>query len=212
MKSTVIAALFASAAAIKLDPFLSKINGALAPTEPLAFHENEDPNSVPNPMTNRYYMTSTQAKLISKDQTDLSAEPNDLAPQFREQYNAFAPEPVGKKYLDAAGPSLVQLGSDVQTLEDSDAPEDEMTVLWMVDADYGENDHVVVGREQDTGNGIKHSGWNNPLAWTDDGNDDDLILTQRKSSLRFSEPSLVQLREDDDDDSVPNEEEVRTAE
>ena len=115
--------------AIKLDPFLGKINGELAPTTPHAFHENEDPNSVPNPMTNKAYMTSTQAKLISRDQTDLSKEPEDVAPQFRTPYNAAAQEP-DVKYLDAAG--FVQLEDDV--------PEDDTTVLWMVDADYGETD------------------------------------------------------------------------
>ena len=46
----------------------------------------------------------------------------------------------------------------------------------MVDADYGEQDDQVVVREKDTGNGEKFSGWRNPLAWTDDGNDDDRVL------------------------------------
>jgi hypothetical protein len=35
---------------------------------------------------------------------------------------------------------------------------------------------VVVYREKDIGNGKKFSGWTNPLGWTDDGTDDEVVL------------------------------------
>ena len=57
--------------------------------------------------------------------------------------------------------------------DEQEAPRDEVTVLWKVDADYGELDNVIVPREADTGNGKKESGWTNPLGWSDTGEDDD---------------------------------------
>ena len=53
-----------------------------------------------------------------------------------------------------------------------------MTVLWRVTPDYGENDHVVLPREEDIENGKKKSGWTNPLGWHDSGHDDDLVVLQ----------------------------------
>lgn len=51
---------------------------------------------------------------------------------------------------------------------------------WHVAPDYGELDGNVVGREHDIANGYKYSGWSNPLAKSDDGNDDDRVLVQTK--------------------------------
>jgi hypothetical protein len=31
-------------------------------------------------------------------------------------------------------------------------------------------------REEDIGNGKKFGGWTNPLAWTDDGDNDEFVL------------------------------------
>ena len=45
-------------------------------------------------------------------------------------------------------------------------------------ADNGEAEETVVAREADTGNGVKASGWTNPLGWSDGGADDDSVLTQ----------------------------------
>ena len=50
--------------------------------------------------------------------------------------------------------------------------------------DLGESDDQVTIREFDTGNGVKFSGWNNPLAWTDDGTDDEDVLPMLSSSIR----------------------------
>jgi hypothetical protein len=40
----------------------------------------------------------------------------------------------------------------------------------------GDSDHTVIYREKDIANGKKFSGWTNPLAWTDDGKDDEFVL------------------------------------
>lgn len=62
--------------------------------------------------------------------------------------------------------------------------------------DYGEFDHHVVPRESDIGNGVKFHGWTNPLANTDDGNDDDivLVLTATEGGFlqrKFKESQLI---------------------
>ena len=58
-------------------------------------------------------------------------------------------------------------------------------MLWRVTPDYNELDGTVVTREADTGNkgsgANKFSGWENPLAWTDDGANDDGVLLQEDS-------------------------------
>ena len=100
-----IAALLATSEAIKLDPFLSRMVPALQPTHPLMYHENEDLSSVPDPLTNKFYMTSTQAKLLRNNQDDLAYEPTGLDPQFHVAFNKGVPEPVDKQYGDAAGAS-----------------------------------------------------------------------------------------------------------
>ena len=41
--------------------------------------------------------------------------------------------------------------------------------------DYGEDDHLVLPRENDYG-GTGDYAWSNPLSWTDDGLDDDIVL------------------------------------
>lgn len=163
-------------------------------------------------MTNKYYMTSTQAKLLRSNQDDLAYEPTGLDPQFHEAYNKMAKEPTAKQYGDAGGAggrNGFAWVAYVQTGEDVDAPEDNTNLQlrnkWMVDADYGENDESMVPRESYTDgvSQVKASGWSNPLAWTDDGNDDDAVLTQQKSKIRLIEAddvTLVQIRDDDGDD------------
>merc|ERR1719198_2138801 len=131
MKYAVIAALFASSEAVKLDPFLGKILGHKDEVYPYMFHENEDLNSVPAPLSNRKYMTSTQAKLLKNDQDDLAHEPWGLDPQFHEPYNKYAKEPV-----------FVQIEDDDSDSSDSESDDENdnmnVQVRWMVDADFGE--------------------------------------------------------------------------
>jgi len=42
---------------------------------PLEYHFNEDYHSVPDPLSGKPYMTSTQARLMRGGQTQLSVEP-----------------------------------------------------------------------------------------------------------------------------------------
>ena len=57
----------------------------------------------------------------------------------------------------------------------------------MVKPDLGEFDEDLVTREADVKNGGKVSGWSNPLGWADDGNDDDLVVTQLAADIRYDE-------------------------
>ena len=67
--------------------------------------------------------------------------------------------------------SLVQLEAEQMSMTST-----RTGLLWRVTPDYGEKDQGVVYREEDTKNGGKFSGWSNPLAWTDDGADDQLVV------------------------------------
>ena len=51
-------------------------------------------------------------------------------------------------------------------------------------ADNGEADPGVVGREHDIANGVKASGWTNPLGWADTGADDESVLLQLQRNKR----------------------------
>ncbi len=53
--------------------------------------------------------------------------------------------------------------------------------------DLGDSDYAVVYREKDIANGKKFSGWTNPLGWTDDGTDDEVVLLQNKQRLNYEE-------------------------
>merc|ERR1719183_1260979 len=72
----------------------------------------------------------------------------------------------------------IELDSDFAAGHESDSDSDEELVLWRVTPDYGELDVTVVSRENDIKNGEKFSGWTNPLAWTDDGANDDGVMVQ----------------------------------
>ena len=52
-------------------------------------------------------------------------------------------------------------------------------------ADNGEAEETIVSREADIGNGIKFSGWTNPLGWTDDGADDESVLLNLNQRMRM---------------------------
>lgn len=143
-------------------------------------HSNEDPTSLPLILSGKKYLTSTEAKLLKHDQTDLASEPEGPNRVFFQPYNKWDKEP-----------GLVQLAESESESEssssDDEAPEDEVTVLWRVTPDYGELDDHVVPREHDIANGKKDSGWTNPLGWSDTGEDDDQVVLQTKAKLRFEE-------------------------
>jgi hypothetical protein len=51
--------------------------------------------------------------------------------------------------------------------------------------DFGELDQAVVPRFKDAGNGFKHNGWTNPLSWTDNGEDDEVVLLQQRQRMHY---------------------------
>ena len=64
---------------------------------------------------------------------------------------------------------------------ESESPKDEVTVLWRVEPDLGEDDAQILPREFDIANGKKFHGHVNPLSLTDNGDDDEKVLPQLKS-------------------------------
>merc|ERR1712083_348384 len=81
--------------------------------------------------------------------------------------------------------------SDADSDSDSDSSDsgsdsddnDQSFVQWRVIPDVAEQDDAIMTREKDiveAGEGInkKFSGWHNPLSDTDDGEDDEKVLTQ----------------------------------
>ena len=167
MKS-VFALLVSSAAAVRTP------DGS--PIYPLEYHFNEDPHSVPSPIAGKPYMTTTQAKYIRKETWDTDTEVTDINPDFHQQFNWRAKKPQPKdlwmtKYWGKETLAL-QLNDDV--------PADAQNLQWQVTPDLGEmDDHATLLRESDKDYLIgkaKFHGWTNPLSWTDDGNDDDLVL------------------------------------
>jgi len=59
--------------------------------------------------------------------------------------------------------------------------------------DFGELDNVIINREKDAGNGFKHSGWTNPIGWTDNGEDDESVLTQLNSIDEEEDTTAAQI-------------------
>ena len=111
-------------------------------------------------------MTSTEAKLLSKKQTDLASEPKGPNRDYFVPYNKF-----DKEYVQ-----ISESESESSSDDETDAPRDEVTVLWRVSPDYGELDDHIMDREKDIASGKKESGWTNPLGWSDTGADDDQVV------------------------------------
>jgi hypothetical protein len=65
--------------------------------------------------------------------------------------------------------AITLLLASVQAFDEAEGP---------TKADNGEDEPAVVGREADIANGVKASGWTNPLGWADNGDDDDSVLVQ----------------------------------
>ena len=179
------AALIASAAAIRTPDGV--------PVYVQSFHFNEDPHSVPNPLAGKPYMTSTQAKYLSKETWDTDTEVTDIHPRFHTQFNRKAKEPkTSRLWLNRYWPGSVH-----------DGPVDSSNVMWQVSPDLGEmDDHSTLLRESDKGYLVgksKFHGWTNPLGWTDDGKDDDLVLLQMTPDglveRRITDSMLLQYEE-----------------
>merc|ERR1719243_424642 len=59
--------------------------------------------------------------------------------------------------------------------------------------DYGENDDSAALPEADIKNGEKASGWKNPLARSDDGEDDDSVLLATRNEMSAGQRMLINL-------------------
>lgn len=135
------------------------------PVYPAEFHFNEDPHSLPNPIAGKKYMTTTQAKYIKKDTSDLDTEDTSIHPGFHGQFNAKATEPSSSWMTKYWGkePLAVQLRDKAEESSDSDSdssdsdsdsddeePKNKQNVQWKQTPDLGElDDHSTLYREYD---------------------------------------------------------------
>jgi len=150
------------------------------------YHWNEDPHSVPNPIFNKPTFTATQAKYDKMAKNDLDTERFSVDPQFAVQYNAPSTEPKGPMYY-----AMTQLNDED---DDEDVQLDEEIVLWrkssLVETQMEDNQNVQYAESEGptkADNGMNDNlilnraawgaiGWTNPLTWSDDGTDDDLVV------------------------------------
>jgi hypothetical protein len=152
---TVIALLISSTAAIRTP------DGS--PVHVAEFGFNEDPNSVPEPLAGKPYLTATQAKYLKKETWDTDTEVMDMHPDFHVQFNRKASEPGALWMTKYWGKETLatQLKDDV--------PADLTNLQWTQTADLGElDDHATLLRESDKGYEVgksKFHGWTNPLSW-----------------------------------------------
>ena len=194
----VILALFGVAASIKVNRLPSDQLPPKNTIFPPQLQWNEDYHSVPTPLEGKPYLTSTQARFISENSTanQESREPkgaqwwhynygpyNEFDNEYGEDEHRWSPlnghleryslPAVAVEEPDEAEKesSLIQLDSEAMTLTNA-----QTGALWRVIPDFGEKDPNVMYREEDIKNGAKFGGWNNPLAWTDDGTDDNLVV------------------------------------
>jgi len=204
MKTSIaVLALVSSAQAVKVRDLY---NTWSTPIQPQSYHYNEDPHSVPDPLAGKDYMTSTQAHLKIKKESQLASEPSHFNPDWHIAYNRQAREPPTPHW--PPGWANVQTKEDCpgngaasDSDSDSDSSSDDENVqlksTWRVIPDVAELDDHVVTREKDiveAGDGIneKFSGWHNPLADTDDGHDDDTVVLQISSGMNY-EPKEINL-------------------
>jgi len=181
---------------------------------PMSYQINEDPHSVPNPLAGKMFMTSTQARYLKESTNDWpSIETPGVMDKFHKAYNNDSVEPKTPSQHDVLHSgnrvSYVQINesaSESESESESDgSPKDEVTVLWRVEPDLGEDDQRVVPREYDIKNGKKFYGWTNPLSWTDAGDDDEKVLPQLKSKIRYDESGYPTPADNGfDDDQVVN--------
>ena len=201
MKTFAIAMLLANTQAIALNRDPTAATDTNDAVSAIGLHWNEDPNSVPTPLSGGIPMlTSTQARFVAENSTAnaKSVEPKYWGPanwHFDSlPYNHDDAEYGDKVYADLGEESEdsdddLDLGSEESDDDDDDldlgeSDEDsdddvqnvQLGSKWHVAPDYGELEHNVVLREKDIKNGEKASGWTNPLGWTDDGADDEKVL------------------------------------
>ena len=184
MKTIAALALFGGVSAIQVNK---------APIYSAHPHWNEDPHSIPDPLAGQTYLTSTQARFIAENSTANMESREPTGDQWWHfnfgPYNTNDQEYTERQrdqitHPDPNFPMLLQTDEDSEDDEDDEEIEDESLVLtnsmsgslWRVIPDFGEKDPNIMEREADTHNGKKFSGWTNPLGWTDDGADDELVV------------------------------------
>ena len=181
-----IVIIVASSQAINLNGDPTSATVTPDAVRPINLHWNEDYHSVPNPLSGGPgYLTSTQARFIAENST---ANAKSVEPKYWGPANwHFNSEPYNakdKEYISLAedeesddDSSSSDLGlDDDSSSTDIETENVQLKNKWHVAPDYGELDHNVVLREHDIKNGEKASGWTNPLGWTDNGDDDDLVV------------------------------------
>ena len=155
------------------------------PIYPPQLHWNEDYHSVPIPLEGKPYLTSTQARFISENST-ANQESREPKGRMWWHYNYGAYNVADKEYNEdehrwsprrGYQSNLLQLDAELETgVEAMTLTSSKTGATWRVIPDFGEKDPNVMYREEDIGNGKKFSGWTNPLSWTDDGSDDNLVV------------------------------------
>ena len=173
MKSFVSVGLLGLAASIKVNEVPSDQLTRKVENYPPHLHWNEDPHSVPTPLNGKPYLTSTQARFVSENSTQ-NIESREPVGQLPWHYNFGAYNEESNEYeRNTLNRQYVQLESQLESTVLTNAQTGQM---WRVIPDFGEKDPNVVTREADVKNGEKFSGWTNPLSWTDDGSDDNLVV------------------------------------
>jgi hypothetical protein len=223
MKSFAIFALVYNVSAVKLeDPGDFRYWYAGRPSDfvsegdavkPYMYHWNEDPHSVPDPLNKRgQTFTSTQARYYRDGKPDTDTEVKEINVRYHSAYNDPSTEPNNPTFYDYVQTHDSDSSDDEENVQTMTTTTVGNTVLWHVAPDYGELDDHVVEREADSANGKKHSGWTNPLGWTDDGTGDDnlmvnlqqdvdMVRAQFMSLLQYDEsegPTKADNGEDDD--------------
>ena len=160
MKSIALVLLLSSSSAIRVNDVAPDTHPN--PVRPLAFHWNEDPHSVPDPMNGKAYQTSTQARFKAENSTAniRSTEPKGPQPTDYKfgPYNANDKEYVGHK-LDEGAQAGAEAKAEAQAEqeayegEETEGDVDSNEDLDEIDAEYGgfesDDDEMNIGEESD---------------------------------------------------------------
>ena len=151
----------------------------------------------------------------------MASEPEGPNRAYFVPYNKFDSEP---KTLLQLNELESESESESSSDDEEESPRDEVTVLWRVTPDLGELDDHIMLREHDIGNGVKSSGWTNPLGWSDTGADDDQVVLQTGfEESGYDTPAdigagdelvvnMVQLHDDMDSTNLETDAQIEVAE
>lgn len=119
--SFAVACLVSSTAALNIP---GQDHEELPVVHPLAFHYNEDPHSVPDPMSGEKRLTATQAKYLRKETWDTDTEDTSIDPNFHGQFNWRASEPGASWMQKNWGQEMPTPNGYVQLESESDSDSD----------------------------------------------------------------------------------------